>query len=265
VGLGIESPNPKTIELMNKQNLLDDISRSIVLLSNNDISIEGYFIIGHYSENEADTLVYPKFARSLGLKNALFFAMTPYPGTKIFEEYRSQDNITSYNRDLYNNFWPVVKTRAMSTARLMTMMVYCYVAFFSYRSMMLQKNERGMLIIFLRDLYQFVFLALVNRSLGKQEIESTICEAYECFADREPDIRYPSAKPLKHPLSLFLEASGNRRIEFRITQDGDMRVLSIRRAAGNTQGNGPVVSLEAMVELQRRFRQRHLCDFFTGE
>jgi anaerobic magnesium-protoporphyrin IX monomethyl ester cyclase len=248
VGLGIESPNPKTIELMNKQNLLDDISRSIELLRNNDISIEGYFIIGHYSENEADTLVYPKFARSLGLKNALFFAMTPYPGTKIFEEYRSQDNITSYNWDLYNNFCPVVKTGAMSTARLMTMMMYCYVAFFSYRSLMLQKSERGMLIIFLRDLYQFVFLALVNRSLGKQEIESTISEAYECFADTEPDIRYPSATPLKHPLSLFLEAGGNRRIEFRITQEGDMRVLSIRRAAGNAQGNGPVVSLEAMVE-----------------
>lgn len=248
VGLGIESPNPETLELMNKQNTIDDISRSIEMLGKHGIGVEGYFIVGHHSETETDTMLYPGFARSLGLRNALFMAMTPYPGTKIFDEYRSQDNITSYNWDLYNNFCPVVKTRTMSNARLMTMMVYCYVAFFNYRSLTQQESERGMLLIFLRDLCQVVFLALVNRSLGKQEIESTIYEAYDRYASTEPRIDYPARKALKRPVSVFLEESGGRRIEFRITQEGDNRVLAIRRVSGIAPDDGPVVNISGAVK-----------------
>jgi anaerobic magnesium-protoporphyrin IX monomethyl ester cyclase len=248
VGIGIESLNPGTLEKMNKQNSLDDISRAIELLGKHSIGVDGYFIVGHHSENEADTMLYPGFARSLGLKNVLFFAMTPYPGTQIFEEYRSQGNITSYNWDLYNNFCPVVKTAAMSNERLMTMMVYCYVAFFNYRTLLKQENERGVLRIFLRDLCQFVFLALVNRSLGKQEIESTIFGAFACFASTEPRIEYPSKAPLKRPVSVFLEERGGRCIEFRITQEDGQRVLTIRRTSGAVQKRGLVVSIETVVE-----------------
>jgi magnesium-protoporphyrin IX monomethyl ester (oxidative) cyclase len=248
VGLGIESPNPETLERMNKQNTLDDVSRAIGLLKSQDIGIDGYFIVGHHSETEADTMVYPEVARSLGLRNTLFFAMTPYPGTKIFEEYRSQGNITSYEWDLYNNFCPVVKTDAMSNERLMTMMVYCYVAFFNYRTMMEQENERGMLRIFLRDFCQFVFLALVNRSLGKQDIESVLFNAYDCFAGTEPRIDYPSHRALKKPVTFFLEEGTGRRIEFRITQDADRWMLTIRRVFGMAPGDGLVVSINAVVE-----------------
>jgi anaerobic magnesium-protoporphyrin IX monomethyl ester cyclase len=248
VGLGIESLNPETLDKMNKQNNPDDVSRAIGLLEKHNIGIDGYFIVGHHSETEADTLAYPGYARSLGLKNALFFAMTPYPGTQIFEEYRSQGNITSYDWDLYNNFCPVVKTEAMSNKRLMTMMVYCYLAFFNYRTLLKQENERGMLWIFLRDLFQFIFLTLVNRSLGKKEIESTIFEAFECLAGTDPQIGYPSRTPLKQPMTLFLEAHGNRHIEFRITQEGDRRTLTIRRTAGTTPAGGQVVRLKDTVE-----------------
>jgi len=248
VGLGIESPNPETLAKMNKQNNLDDVSRAIGLLKSKNIGVEGYFIVGHHSESEADTMLYPGFARSLGLRNALFMAMTPYPGTNVFEECRSQKHITSYNWDLYNNFCPVVKTASMSNERLMTMMIYCYVAFFNYQTLLKQKNERGALRIFLRDLSQFVFLALVNRNMGKEEIESAIYGAYECFASTEPRIEYPSKALLKKPVSFFLEESGGRRIEFRITGENGRRVLTVRRVSGSAQGSGPVVSVKEAVE-----------------
>jgi magnesium-protoporphyrin IX monomethyl ester (oxidative) cyclase len=250
VGLGIESPNPETLARMNKQNALGDVSRSVELLKSKDIGVEGYFIVGHHSETVADTMLYPEFARSLGLRNALFMAMTPYPGTKIFEEYQSQNNITSYNWDLYNNFCPVVKTEFMSNEQLMTIMVYCYVAFFNYRTLLKQKSERGMLQIFLRDFTQFVFLALVNRSLGKEEIESVIYGAYERFASTEPRIEQPSKTTLKKPVSFFLEESGGRRIEFRITQESGRRVLTVRRVSGGSiPESGQVVSIKAAVDV----------------
>jgi magnesium-protoporphyrin IX monomethyl ester (oxidative) cyclase len=248
VGLGIESPNPETLEKMNKRNTFDDVSRAIELLKSKGIGVDGYFIVGHHSETEADTMVYPEVARSLGLRNTLFFAMTPYPGTKIFEEYRSQGNITSYDWDLYNNFCPVVKTEAMSNERLMTMIVYCYVAFFNFRTLIQQKSQRGMLRIFLRDLCQFVFLTHVNRSLGKQDIESTVYNAFDLYAGTEPRIEYPSKTPLKRPVSFFLKESGGKLIEFRITQEANRRVLVIRRVSGTAPGDGLVVSIQAAVE-----------------
>ena len=248
VGLGIESPNPKTIELMNKQNVFGDISRAIGLLRKSDIGVEGYFIIGHHSETEADTMLYPGFARSLGLKHALFFAMTPYPGTQIFEEYRSRGSITSYNWDLYNNFCPVVQTEAMSTTCLTAMLVYCYVAFFNYRALLKQENERGLLLIFLRDVCQFIILTLGNQSLGKREIASAVFDAFEYFASTEPRIEQPSRKPLKSPASLVLEESGGRRIVFRISQEGDRRVLEIRNLSGAAPADGQVVRLGEAVE-----------------
>jgi magnesium-protoporphyrin IX monomethyl ester (oxidative) cyclase len=248
VGLGIESPNPETLKKMNKQNSLDDVTRAIDLLEKQSIGIDGYFIIGHHSETETDTMLYPEFARSLGLRNVLFFAMTPYPGTQIFEEYRSQGNITSYDWDLYNNFCPVVKTETMSNQRLMTMMVYCYVAFFNYRTLMKQNSERGMLWIFLRDVFQFIFLALVNRSLNEQEIASTIYSAFSCYANTGPRIDFPSKTQLKRPLSLFLEESEGRRIEFRITQMTDRRVLTIQPVSGTAKGDGLVVDIKAAVK-----------------
>jgi anaerobic magnesium-protoporphyrin IX monomethyl ester cyclase len=248
VGLGIESPNPKTIALMNKQNVLGDISKAIELLQKSGIGVEGYFIIGHHSETEADTMLYPGFARSLGLKNALFFAMTPYPGTHIFEEYRSQGNITSYDWDLYNNFCPVVKTETMSTERLVAMLVYCYVAFFNYKSLLKQQSERGMLRIFLRDVCQFVILTLGNRSLGKREIESAVYHAFECFASTKPRIEQPSKTVLKRPVSFFLEERGGKQIGFRITQEGDKRVLAIRQVSGTAPDAGVVVRLDRVVD-----------------
>ncbi|NTW55072.1 MAG: B12-binding domain-containing radical SAM protein [Chlorobaculum sp.] len=248
VGLGIESPNTETLERMNKQNTTGDVSRAIELLKSKSIGVEGYFIVGHHSESEADTMRYPGFARSLGLRNALFFAMTPYPGTKIFEEYRSEESIISYNWDLYNNFCPVVKTESMSNERLMTMMLYCFVSFFNYQTMLKQKSERSAVQIFLRDLSQFVFLALVNRRLGKQEIESAIYGAYERFASTEPRIEYPSRTELKQPVRFFLEESAGKRIEFRITQEPGRRVLTIRQASGRVSESGFVVSIEAVVE-----------------
>ncbi|NTU93024.1 MAG: B12-binding domain-containing radical SAM protein [Chlorobiaceae bacterium] len=248
VGLGIESPNPETLVKMNKQNRLDDVARAIGLLGKLRIGVDGYFIVGHHSETEADTITYPEFARSLGLKNVLFFAMTPYPGTQIFEEYRSQGNITSYDWDLYNNFCPVVKTESMSNERLMTMMVYCYVAFFNYRTLLKQESERGMVWIFLRDLFQFIFVALVNRRLNEQEIASTIYNAFACYANTAPRIDYPSKNTLKRPVSLFLEESEGRRIEFRITQEADRRILTIQSGSSTAQDGGHVVNIRAAVE-----------------
>ena len=251
VGLGIESPNPETLAKMNKQNSLEDVSKAIGLLQKFGVGAEGYFIIGNQTDTVEDTMTYPAFAKSLGLKQALFMAMTPYPGTRIFEEYRSEDNITSYDWDLYNNFSPVVRTSGMDTSVLVKMMAYCNVAFCSYRSMLKRENERGVLIVFLQDLFQLAFLMRVNSSLDKSEIGDAMFEAFLRFNDTNPHIEWPcesSTVRLKDPMIVGVERLSGDRIEFVVEQEGDRRVMSLKRCRAADPYRGPVVQLEKLID-----------------
>jgi magnesium-protoporphyrin IX monomethyl ester (oxidative) cyclase len=230
VGLGIESPNARTLELMNKRNVLDDVTRAISLLREKNIGSEGYFIVGHYSEGVEDTVAYPDFASELGLRQALFMAMTPYPGTKIFEEYRSEGRITSLDWDLYNNFCPVVTTRTMDTMTLVQMMAYCNIAFCNYRSLLKRKSAGAVVVSLLKDLFQLCFLMRVNKTLRESVITETISAALMRYAARSPVFTAgtkASDRVLRSPIVVAVERTSRERVIFRIEQQDKQRTLSI--------------------------------------
>ena len=251
VGLGIESPNPQTLELMNKKNSLNDVQRAIGLLDRHGIGAEGYFIIGHQSESAADTMAYPEFAKSLGLKQSLFMSMTPYPGTKIYEEYRSEGNITSTDWDLYNNFSPVVRTSSMETSDLVRIMAYCNVAFCNYRSVLKRQSEGAALLVFLRDLFQLVFLFKVNKTLDGSEIATIVFDAFDRYLASNPRIEYTpksSSPPLKQPMYLSLEHPSGKRIDVVINEQGGQRLMSMDKTTVGQAAPGPVVRLAEVVD-----------------
>ncbi|MCF8216917.1 MAG: B12-binding domain-containing radical SAM protein [Chlorobium sp.] len=250
VGLGIESPNTATLELMNKKNVLDDVSRAIALVRKNGVGAEGYFIIGHYTETVEDTLAYPEFAKNLGLRQALFMSMTPYPGTKIFDEYKSENKITSFDWDLYNNFCPVVSTRSMDTSTLVEMMVYCNVAFCNYRSVLKRNSVSTVLIAMLKDLFQLCFLMRVNKTLDDRVIIDTIYQAFTRYAGRKPQITFqcrPADKPLKSPVVISIRRSSREAVDFIIEQRGDLRRLSISIRQENALASGAIIRLDEVV------------------
>jgi len=252
VGLGIESPNPKTLELMNKENSLDEVTTAINLLNQYGVGSEGYFIIGHYAESVEDTMPYPEFARALGLRQTLFMAMTPYPGTRIFNEYARENNITSYDWDLYNNFVPVIRTAHMENRDIMRMMVYCNVAFCDYRSVLKRKDNRGVLLTFLKDLFQLVFLLKVNKTLDRKEASQIVFEAFELWLGTNPMLDYTKTPPppsLKQPTGVcLLHAASGRRIDFVVRQEGDRRVLRLRKVLASEPTELPVVRLDEVVD-----------------
>jgi magnesium-protoporphyrin IX monomethyl ester (oxidative) cyclase len=232
VGLGIESPNAKTLELMNKKNSLDDVAKAIALTGKYGIGTEGYFIIGHHTESIEDTMAYPEFARSLGLKQALFMSMTPYPGTKIFSEYKDAGNITSYDWDLYNNFCPVVSTQSMNSLMLVKMMAYCNVAFCNYRSVLKRNSTGAVVIALMKDLFQLCFVMQVNKTLKRADIRDAIYEAFERYMKTKPVIEYQhkklAEKKLKGDIVISIQHSPDKAIDLVIQQQGDKRTLSMR-------------------------------------
>jgi len=250
VGLGIESPNPKTLELMNKGNAMGDVSRAITLMGQHEIDTEGYFIIGHHSESMKETMAYPEFAKALGLPLALFMVITPYPGTKIFDEYRHDGNITSFDWDLYNNFSPVIKTEHMDPPALVKMMAYCTVAFCSYQTLLKKENERGILISLLYELFQIVFLMRVNMSLGLKDIREAVFDAYLSYLGTNPVIDCnvaASAMKNQRAIVVRLQHSPSRAIDFIIEQKDDRRKLSMVTRFDGKPSVGPIIRLDELI------------------
>jgi magnesium-protoporphyrin IX monomethyl ester (oxidative) cyclase len=255
VGLGIESPSEATLALMNKKNSLDDVSKAIALCKQNGIGAEGYFIIGHYTENEQDTMAYPEFAKSLGLRHALFMIMTPYPGTGIFTEYKNEGKIRSFDWDLYNNYCPVIETRSMDTDKLIAMLAYCNAAFNGYRSVMKRNTTNALLLNFVIDLFQFCFLLRVNKNLPHSEIGNVLYNALLQFLHHEHGeivMAAPSsAKRLPHPLSIRLRHSQKRSIDYILDERDGNRILTMIEHADDTSNaplDGPEIRLDKLVE-----------------
>ena len=250
VGLGIESPNPRTLELMNKRNAMGDVSRAITLMGRHAIDTEGYFVVGHHSETLEETMQYPAFAKKLGIPLALFMVITPYPGTKIYEEYLRDENITTFDWDLYNNFSPVIKTEHMDPASLVRMMAYCNVAFFDYRSILKKDNERGMLVSFLYGLFQIVFLMRVNKSLGEKEIRDAVFDAYLRYLGTNPVIDCivsDTSRKIQRVSVVRIQHSPLRAIDFVIEQKGDRRTLAMVPRFDGKPSSGPIIRLDELV------------------
>jgi magnesium-protoporphyrin IX monomethyl ester (oxidative) cyclase len=251
VGLGIESPNEATLALMNKKNSLGDVSKAISLCKEHQIGAEGYFIIGHYTENREDTLRYPEFARSLGLRQALFMVMTPYPGTGIFREYKEEGKICSFDWDLYNNYCPVIETRTMDAATLVSMLAYCNVAFNGYRSVMKRNSSNAVLISFLLDLFQLSFLLRVNKNISDSQISGLLFDALVLFCQQKGgEVEQPAAtscKPLLRPIHLSIRHSARRSLDFTLSERNGNRVLAMVYNQEATRPVGPEIKLDRLI------------------
>jgi len=252
VGLGIESPSEATLALMNKKNSLDDVARAIELCNKNKIGAEGYFIIGHYTENVQDTIAYPEFARSLGLRQALFMVMTPYPGTGIFKEYKDEGKIRSFDWDLYNNYCPVIETRSMDSGTLIAMLAYCNVSFNRYKSAMKRNTTNAVLINFLIDLFQLTWLMRVNKNLSDKEIQELLYNALLMFLDnKKGEIEQPAAstcKTLQQPIQLRIRHTADKCIDYNLSERAGNRVLTMTTQHSNRPIAGPEIRLEKLIE-----------------
>lgn len=98
--LGIESGVQHLLNNIKKGITLEDIKRAIKIIKNNsDIKINGLFMLGLPGETMADSLKTIDFAKSLPLDLAQFAICTPYPGSPLFQELKTNGEIDTGLRD----------------------------------------------------------------------------------------------------------------------------------------------------------------------
>ncbi len=127
IQIGIETPDPETFKTLRKGGSVQKHENAIRIVQDSGLKVEGFLIIGHPHETKEDILRYPEFAKHMGLDHrALYFVMTPYPGTQIYKEYEEKQLIESLDWDCYNNFGTVVHLEKMKRSELRNLLSHCY-------------------------------------------------------------------------------------------------------------------------------------------
>lgn len=93
---GIESGNQKTLDVMLKQETLEEIRRGVSMAREHGIDTYGMFILGYPGESYADGLRTIDFAAELKLDYANFCAVTPFPGTALYREVKDDPGFKGY-------------------------------------------------------------------------------------------------------------------------------------------------------------------------
>ena len=125
--IGIESPNIETYKKLRKGGSLKKHEQAIQILQEANIRMDAFLIIGHPHETEQDIRQYPEFAKRVKLDHqAVYFVMTPYPGTQIFQDYEKRKLIESFDWDNYNNFGAVVRLEKLERSTLRNLLSHCH-------------------------------------------------------------------------------------------------------------------------------------------
>lgn len=106
VAFGIESADPRVLELCNKKLRLDVLERAIKLAKDAGMVVYGFFIIGLPGEDEEAFHRTLDFARKVDLDIANFTIAVPFVGTELFRQVASKGKfLLDTTRDLNVGFY----------------------------------------------------------------------------------------------------------------------------------------------------------------
>ncbi len=137
VFVGFETFSPENLRQSNKkQNMAKSYADAVKRLHSLGIMINGSFVFG-LDHDDKDV-----FSRTVewGIENAIttatFHVLTPYPGTRLYQNMENEDRITTRNWDLYDTRHVVYKTRGLTAVELEQGYHRAYKEFYSWSNIL---------------------------------------------------------------------------------------------------------------------------------
>lgn len=131
VYIGLESINPRTLELYNKGQTVADIEKCIKILHKYGIRIHGMFVLGS-DHDTTDTITETvKFAKKNNLDSVQFLILTPLPGTSLHDNFKKEGRIVSYDWSLYDAHHVVYEPKLMTYYELQSNIISAAKDFYS--------------------------------------------------------------------------------------------------------------------------------------
>ena len=142
---GVESANQETIDKIGKRITVDQVRRVFEWKNELGGAAMGSFILGFPWETIEDMKRTVEFAVKLNPDYAQFTALTPYPGTPMFEYAKKHGLIVDWNWEHYTTIRPVMRGFTWTTRDLARMIKYAYRRFFLRPAFLWRELRKGRL------------------------------------------------------------------------------------------------------------------------
>lgn len=138
VCIGFESVNQKTLEAYKKRQTLSEIVSAIRSFHKRHIRIHGMFVLGADDDNKNSVWETLKFAVKEKIDTIQMMILTPFPGTKVYDDLQAQKRIFTRDWSLYDGQHIVFKPNLLSAHELQVNVLKAYAKFYSlYQSVFL--------------------------------------------------------------------------------------------------------------------------------
>jgi len=161
VYIGFESINPKTLDLYNKSQGLQDIEDAIKAVQKRSINIHGMFVLGSDTDDIETIRNTAVFAKKLDIDSIQFMMLTPLPGTPVFDELKSSGRLIHTDWSKYDAHHAVFEPKLMTAFELHVETLKAMSKFYSWAAIF-------------RNLWQFDFFYAVVGLYGKRSVKKAL-------------------------------------------------------------------------------------------
>ena len=130
VMVGVESPRESTLKDFRKGINAEQAVKTIGLLKDNDIFSHAMFVIGERKDTATSIEETRKFADELDPDFGIFTALTPFPGTEIYEASKSNGWIKDDNLSHYDMAHAIMPTETLTVSEVQEELYNCYRNFY---------------------------------------------------------------------------------------------------------------------------------------
>lgn len=130
VFLGLESGNQATLNRYQKRTTVEQEKKAVSILRKYGIDVFGSFILGEPHETREMIKETIRFARQLDLQTCQFSILTPYPGSRLFQNLDESRRLTTRNWDLYDGVHLVFRNPNLSARELQRLVRRAYYKFY---------------------------------------------------------------------------------------------------------------------------------------
>jgi len=128
--IGFESASQRTLDVYGKKTHVSDAKVAMQILRKNKVEVVGSFIFGGLHETKEDVEETIRFANQLGIDSAQFGILTPYPGTKLYQDV--ENRLLSKNWELYTGSVPLTRLDNLSSEELARLFIKANLSFYMH-------------------------------------------------------------------------------------------------------------------------------------
>ncbi len=129
--VGFDNPSPTILDSYRRSGVTrPDSKKAVELLRKHEIFSQGTFIVGHRNDSYESIKALREYSDYLDPDIATFFALTPFPGTEIYEEASRNGWIEDENWANYDMIHAIMPTEHLTREEVQDEIYGCYESFF---------------------------------------------------------------------------------------------------------------------------------------